>query len=55
MIKTQYIRVKTIKADEVPSAKNKRKDLSQQDKIARLYALAKELHVKIGGYDDSIK
>ena len=55
MIKTQYIRVKTIKADEVPSAKNKRKDLAQQDKIARIYALAKELHVKIGGCDDQVK
>lgn len=51
MIKTQYIRVKTIKSDEV----YKKEDKTQQDKIARLYALAKELHVKIGGHDDQIK
>lgn len=46
MIKTQYIRVKTIKPDEVYK---KKEDKAQQDKIARIYALAKELHVKIGG------
>lgn len=44
MIRTHYIRVKTTKRNE-----DETYDGAQQDKIARIYALAKELHVKIGG------
>lgn len=42
MNKKQYIRVQEIRKD-------KKEDAGQQDKIARLYALAQKLHVKIGG------
>ena len=44
--KTQYIRVKTL-----PSTEEKKKvsAVERQDKIARLYALAEKLGVKIGG------
>lgn len=44
MIRTHYIKVKTTKRNEVETY-----DKAQQDKIARIYALANELHVKIGG------
>ena len=50
MIKTQYIRVRTTPADDKKGPnKSKRDEITQQDKIARLYALAKEYHIKIGG------
>lgn len=64
MIKTHYIRVRTIKSnnenmieldmDEMKRGRKPQKvvkppSMSQIEKEARIYALAKELGVKIGG------
>ena len=43
-MKKQYIKVKPL-----PDMPKKQTKYEQQDKIARLYALAEKLHVKIGG------
>lgn len=47
-MKKQYIRVKPL-PDMPLRDKDKTKYYEKQDKIARLYALAEKLHVKIGG------
>ena len=45
--KTHYIRVKTL--PEIKKVEKKKVTAEEQDKIARLYALAQKLGVKIGG------
>ena len=47
-MKKQYIKVKPLENIK-PVKQDRGKYFEQADKIARLYALAEKLHVKIGG------
>ena len=47
--KTHYIRVKTLPEIKTEKVEKKNTKAEEQDKIARLYALAQKLGVKIGG------
>lgn len=47
--KTHYIRVKTLPKIKTEKVEKKNTKAEEQDKIARLYALAQKLGVKIGG------